>query len=160
MITGRRPRSKRQPFHKGVYGFRSATMVPEDVTATFELADLRGVTDDKRTGVLIAKYTMGPATLMLISEVDQPSHEEACYSFTQALGASGTMSIPPTDQMAFSQSTVETKSGQITFAGEEEYLDWDFALAAPSNRASGVILAELEYVGRSKPISEDELRND
>lgn len=37
---------------------------------------------------------------------------------------------------------------------EDEALDWDFQLEVTATRRSGVVQADVEYVGRAKPIPE------
>jgi len=43
-------------------------------------------------------------------------------------------------------------SSSISGKGEDDPLDWDFQLEVTSSRRSRVVHADVEYVGRARPI--------
>ena len=51
-------------------------------------------------------------------------------------------------------------SSSISSKTEEDALDWDFRLEVTSTRRSGVVHANVEYVGRAKPIRKSRTSHD
>jgi hypothetical protein len=161
MITAERPKWNMQTYHERAYGVGSATMVPDEVVDNVEVADFCGVALDQKPALLFSACVSEPTgMLMFVIHSEHIPYEDTCFSLTQTIGASGSMSILPVDQGTFTQTMTGAGAEPIISAAEEDLLDWDFALVAPSNRPSGVVRATLRFAGRSKPIPEEELRGE
>lgn len=160
MNVAERPVWNRQTYHERIYGVGSATMVPDETIGPVELANFCGVAIDQKPSVIVTACMSEPSTLVFACHHGQMPYEDACISFTQVIGASGTMSIPLVDQETFTHTMTGTEAEPIASSFADDLLDWDFALVAPSNRPSGVVRATLKFAGRSKPIPEDELWGD